>query len=399
MKRIPLQIPDEYIAALSERMQFDLSPANIETRIGKAYIAKKAGIVSQISTGLTSNRTEFLARDYLKSKEIRESYLLYYMTTNLLKIIPPLRELALSGFFEKDSLRVLDLGTGTGAAAWGLMTYLRNENKEANLNLVLTDSVKENLIEADNFSRNYIPHLSKIPKISFEQYNLEDLHNIPGAVKEKAPYSLITMMNVLNELPEENDKALLDMMLSLLEYQGAIIMIEPATRIESRRLLRFRDLAVKESVTIYAPCTRQDGCPALIDEDNWCHSEVAWDRPAFIKAIDEITGMLRLSLKYSYVILRKDGMILSKALQKNNLYRVVSQRFDEKGRVRAYLCGEDGRNEHVINKRDVSESNRDFAEIERYDVVSLTGKEIREHDIKLPNGAEFSIVLPILGAR
>src|SRR5579872_1481575 len=121
MKRIPLQLPDEYLTALSERFGFELSHGNLATRAGKAYIAKKAENVSRISEGLTKSRRTFLASDYLKNKETREAYALYYMTTNILKIIQPLRELAISGFFEKENLRVLDLGTGTGAAVWGLL--------------------------------------------------------------------------------------------------------------------------------------------------------------------------------------------------------------------------------------------------------------------------------------
>ena len=192
---------------------------------------------------------------------------------------------------------------------------------------------------------------------------------------------------------------LLDSLMSLLDEHGALVMIEPATRDQSRRLLRFRDMAVKKNTTVYSPCTRQENCPALIKEDDWCHSENAWVRPPFIKAIDDIAGTLRLSLKYSYLILRKDGVTLGNALSKKPLYRAVSERFDEKGRVRSILCGENGRYEHVINKRDLSDSNKDFPEIQRYDLASLLGEEAREHDIRLPKEAEFQIVLPILGAR
>src|SRR5256885_683654 len=129
MQRNALQIPDEYLVALSERFAFDLLPESLATRVGKAYIVKQAGIVSGINRGLTQSRESFLASGYLKSKEIREAYALYYMTTNLLKVIQPLRELSLSKFFERSELRILDLGSGTGAAAWGIMHYLRSEEK------------------------------------------------------------------------------------------------------------------------------------------------------------------------------------------------------------------------------------------------------------------------------
>jgi ribosomal protein RSM22 (predicted rRNA methylase) len=346
-------------------------------------------------------RSEFLASDYLRSKEIREAYMLYYMTTNLLKIIPPLRELSYSNFFEQTSpLRVLDLGSGTGAAIWGLLSYLHDEGKATAPDITLTDSLTENLSEAENFSRHFIKQFPGIiPRLSFEKFDLRKPGDIPEKIKSIGMFHLITIMNVLNELDEAGDSALLETLMSLLDEHGAIIMIEPATRTQSRRLLRFRDLAVQQGATIYSPCTRQGNCPALIKEDDWCHTEVEWKRPSFIEAIDDRVGTLRLSLKSTYMILRKDDITISEALAQKNLYRAVSERFDEKGRIRSFLCGENGRYEHIINKRDLNESNQDFAEVERYDLVKLLGTEVREHDIKLPPGAKFSIMLPNLGAR
>jgi ribosomal protein RSM22 (predicted rRNA methylase) len=400
MKRIPLQISDEYTAALSRRLGFDLSPQNLVTRSGKAYIAEKAALVSRISEGLTKSRHTFLASDYLKDKKISEAYLLYYMTTNLLKVIQPLRELACSNFFEGESLKVLDLGTGTGAAVCGILGYLHEEKKNILLDMTLSDFLEENLGEAKIFLSDYIGLMALMrPILSFSKFDLQKPHEIPGKIKSEAPYHLITMMNVLNELDEKQDSFLLGMLVSLLDEHGAIILIEPATRLESRRLLRFRDMAVTNGITIFSPCTRQEGCPSLINGDDWCHTEVDWKRPAFIEAIDDLTGNLRLSLKSTYIILRKDGITLGNSLRQNNLYRVVSKRFDEKGRVRAFLCGTDGRDEYILNKRDLSDANKDFSEIERYDVVRVNEAQNREHDKRITKLSPISTVLHNLGAR
>ncbi len=401
MIRNAFEMPDEYTTALGEWLRFDLSPASLSTRSGKEYIAQKAEIVSQITEGLTTHRDTFLASGYLKQKKIREAYALYYMTTNLLKIVQPLREISHSHFFEhSSSLRVLDLGTGIGAAAWGALTYFLKEKKNCRPEIMLTDSLGENLFEAEDFSRHFIPRLSGVmPKLSFAKFNLWKPNEIPEAIKKQAPFHLILMMNVLNELDEANDQAIHESVMSLLDANGAIIIIEPATRLESRRLLRFRDMAVTLGATIYSPCTRQADCPALIKDDDWCHTDVAWMRPKFIEAIDDIVGTLRLSLKYSYIILRKDELTLSKMFDQKNLYRIVSERFNEKGRIRSILCGENGRYEHVINKRDLSSYNKDFTEIQRYDLVSLEEAERREHDIRLLKDSKFSIVLPNLGAQ
>src|SRR5579883_2354335 len=94
---------------------------------------KLLGIARQVETlthGLTTDRPRFLDKHYLSDRKLREAYQLYYTTTNLLKIIPPLRELALSGIFEHEQIDVLDLGTGTGAALWGLIQYFEQERKK-----------------------------------------------------------------------------------------------------------------------------------------------------------------------------------------------------------------------------------------------------------------------------
>ncbi|MEP7235046.1 MAG: small ribosomal subunit Rsm22 family protein [Ignavibacteriota bacterium] len=400
MTRKVLYLPDEYTAALCERFEFDLRPQNLATRAGKAFISEVAQMISQINEGLTTGREEFLASGYLQQKKIRDAYSLYYMTTNLLKVIPPLNEISFSPSENIASeYRILDLGTGTGAASWGSLSYLNNSLHDQIIDVVLSDSLTENLREAEHFGKYFIKKLQARSQLYFEQFDLRDPKNIPALIRTKAPYKLIMMMNVLNELPEKNDTVLLEILLTLLDTHGSVLIIEPATRVESRRLLGFRDLAVNLGATIYSPCTRQESCPALSEEGDWCHNNIPWERPHFIMSIDEIVGTLRLSLKSSYVVLRKDSQTLGANLGEKNLQRVVSERFDEKGRIRSILCGKDGRYEHVINKRDITAQTSDFKEIERYDLIRIDGDERREHDVRITRESSIQIVLPNLGAR
>src|SRR5581483_6846246 len=58
-----------------------------------------------------------LPKNYFSDEDIRQAYLIYFFTTNVLKIHPVLDELARSDFFTgKESLRMLDIGTGVGTA-------------------------------------------------------------------------------------------------------------------------------------------------------------------------------------------------------------------------------------------------------------------------------------------
>jgi ribosomal protein RSM22 (predicted rRNA methylase) len=392
VKRPRLIVPQEYISALEEVLSLRLSDEQVRTREGKKRLDEIAHHVLNLNQGLTTEREEFLLKRYLKDPDIRRAYALYYTTTNLLKPYIPLKEL----FFEKNltgPLRVLDLGAGTGAASFGLLYFLQQRVFTAGVDLTLVDAVRENLHDASKLITAYAKSLPF--KIALELYpkNILDDELLSG--KE---FDLILMMNTVNELDEQHASQLLQKLSSLLSPTGSLLVIEPAAREASRRLLSFRDNAVLSSYTVYAPCTRQANCPALINENDWCHTEVDWERPAFVRYIDDLIGTLRLSLKYTYVILNRNGETLSSRLERQELSRVVSDVFKEKGRTRFYLCDPGGRREHIINKRDISNSTKDVKDLERYDLVQISNIEQREHDVRITSVSDFTIVLPKSGA-
>jgi ribosomal protein RSM22 (predicted rRNA methylase) len=397
----PLTVPDEYIASLEEVLGTSLGKDALHQPATKRMLQEAAKTVQQISEGLTQDRASFVKSKYLKKHDQRRAYLLYYVTTNFLKLWTPLRELAQSGFFDRAEIKHLDLGSGPGTSAFGLWTYLDSIESQASSTSLLTDSLDENLKEAEKALRPLAKHVSAETSLSTAAWDIRNTA-IPEAVLKGAPYDIITMMNVINELPEEIDEALIDRVLTLVKDDGAIIMVEPSTREVSRRSLRFRDRTVAKGAFVYAPCTRYGGCPALIDEDNWCHTEVRWERPAFIKFIDDLAGTLRLSLKYTYAVFTKQDKNLSDLHQSVRDFsatgRIVSEVFHEKGRTRLILCNQEGRREHVMNTRDKSAENRDVLKAERYDLVVLRDLEVREHDVKVTEGSVFNIKSDFSGA-
>ena len=386
-----LKLPAEYTIALEEVLGRSLSKHALEDRNGRAFIRTIANSVTRISHGLTKDRQDFVRSKYLNDTAMQEGYLVYYTTTNLLKIWPPLRELAVSGFFSgREHITHLDLGSGTGSALWGLATYLKQEQPGVHtLSSLATDLLSSNLDGVQSFHARF---QKQIPPIAFElqtaQMNLSALSLLNGK-----SYDLITLMNVLNEVSEEHDERTIERLLSLLAERGAIIMIEPSTREQSRRALRFRDRMVQAGFHVYAPCCRTGGCPALAKESDWCHMEIPWERPAFIEAIDDLAGILRLSLKATYAVFLSDDTNLTDFLITQdtgnaghhflNAGRIVSERFDEKGRVRMFICNERGRKEYVMNKRDRTSHNKAAMEARRYDLVHIEDVEIRQHDIKI----------------
>jgi hypothetical protein len=110
---------------------------------------------------------------------------------------------------------------------------------------------------------------------------------------------------------------------------------------------------------------------------------------------------LRLSLKSTYFIIRKSPGNIREGLSQpiGITARVVSELFDEKGRYRSFLCSERGREEFVLNKRDLSTINESFSSAARYDLVSVQDSEVRPHDVKLTALSTYVTEMTSSGAR
>ena len=155
-------------------------------------------------------------------------------------------------------------------------------------------------------------------------------------IQEAAPYKVIFMANSLNELFTASDDALarrtllVTEVLSLLHTHGTVMIIEPAFRPVTRDLHRLRDKLLKQGAcTVYSPCLHEQACPALVCVDDWCHQERPWIPPASIQAIDQAVGFIKDALKFSYLLLRKDGRTILR--RKPDVFRAVSELRELKG--------------------------------------------------------------------
>jgi SAM-dependent methyltransferase len=339
----------------------------------------RASVVADLSA--LFNRTPGLAGvrvpAYLRDARHRDAYAFYYGTVNSLKVLPPLAELQAAGVFAASApLRVLEFGCGTGAGVLGIAVWMDAGEKDRTIHYTATDAVPEAL-DATRRTWSLLPeHLRS--RITLETRRV-DLAGAPDA----AGADLVLAMNVLNELPERARAALPLLLEQCCARDGAALLIEPALRIASRALLYLRDEAVAAGWRVFAPCCMQAPCPALASEDDWCHHDHPWERPAFIADIDERIGNVKRSLKFSYLTLRRDDADLPRALGAAASSRVVSELFREKGRTRALLCGTDGRSMHLRNDRDATDANSDFGDLHRYDLVDVSQAEPRAHDVRV----------------
>lgn len=358
-----LCVPPRYIEFLETELNLPLSRPTI---LDLDAMAQEVAALS--------NR--FVHRDrlterYLDSPDLERAYFLYFGTTHLPRMFFPLSELAGTGFFARPEIRLADLGSGTGAALFGTCFWLEGRYA-SDVKAVAVDHSSSALQKlSERFAKLF-------PKVTLQTVR----GDLAKPLELDGAFDLITAAHVLNEIPE--DEFFPSRLRQWLKPDGVVILMEPALPETSRRLLRLRDRMIAEGWHVLSPCFRGAPCPAL--DADWCHQDLPWERPAFIRWIDERIGLIKKSLKFSCIVLSPQGEPYPK------LWRVVSERFDEKGRTRIYLCGGAGRHVFVQNKRDRTEGNRAFAKLKRYDVVECEDIAVRAHDRSVGKESKVRLV-------
>jgi ribosomal protein RSM22 (predicted rRNA methylase) len=303
--------------------------------------------VVELSRLFTKERAS-LRRPYLDDPVLGSAYLEYFLPVNLSKIQVLLEEMpkpATNGRFS-----VLDLGSGPGTGSLAVLDWWQETMKTGALSVHAVDSSAAAHRQAKQLWDHYC-RVAGIHQATFQTYEGDLERNAWfGQVRPNAPFALIILANSLNEIHTDSKEpiaaraAFVAEALSLLAPDGTLMIVEPALRETSRALHQVRDRLLQERrCMVYSPCLHENGCPALINPDDWCHEERPWEPPASIQEIDEEVGFIKDALKFSYLLLRKDGKTIVE--RRPDAYRVVSELRELKGEKRAWLCNELGRQE------------------------------------------------------
>lgn len=113
----------------------------------------------------------------------------------------------------------------------------------------------------------------------------------------------------------------------------SLIVTEPSTREDGRRLLERRKAWLAQGFSMWAPCPHQEGCPLLEDsKKDWCHDRIGFEAPDWFLDIEKHLPMKNATLTFSYLLAsRKPAPVL-------NLARTVGDQLVEKGRTRQMIC-------------------------------------------------------------
>jgi len=231
---------------------------------------------------------------------------------------------------------VLDLGAGTGAVGEALRALLGRGHR---------------LVEVDRVARGGTTRAA-------------DVTRVDALAAFGAPFDLVVAAHVLNELYLDEEPSARATRLGrlvrawseeLLGADGTLVVIEPALRETSRALLAVRDQILAAGLHVAAPCFFTGPCPALLRERDWCHDSAP-----------DGTGR---RIDFSYLVVRAAGPTAPAPAASR--FRVVSDPLPEKGRLRLFGCGDDGRHALVRLDRHASPANADFDRAGRGDVVQV----------------------------
>lgn len=354
--------------------------------------------VRRLSTLFTTGRDGRLA-DYLADRVLRRAYLLYFFPVNYAKVAGLLREMPA---LPARPLRILDLGSGPGTASLAVLDHLTRLEQAGHhgSEVVAVDRSRQALREAEALWASISSGRAEKPAYVFCARCADAERADAQGPWRQGPFDLVILANSLNELfcsatdPLAARVKFLETLLQALAPDGTLMIIEPALRETTRALHHVRDRLVAEGpAMVYSPCLHERPCPALVREDDWCHEERSWAPPAVVREIDRAVGFIKDALKFSYLLLRKDGLTITE--RRPDIYRVVSEVMVMKGDRRAWLCNQEGRPLVGRLEKARSGANAAFDRWHRGAIVRVDHIERRGAVGRIGSPAKVELIRPV----
>lgn len=232
------------------------------------------------------------------------AYLCYYLPLNAARLQGLIAEANKRNFFSGIEY-VVDFGAGLATASLTLA-----EEHSFKFKLV------EKAVEPQKIIEKYFPH-----------FKAEEWHRSFNASKLKdAKKTLAVFSYSLTELSDIPDWA----------YQcEALMLVEPSTQQDGRKLLHLRQKLIEKGYHVWAPCTHESPCPLLTQsKHDWCHDRIHFDVPEWFQKMEEQLPMKNRTLTMSYLLMRKTAAAKIAA----SAARTVGDRLEEKGKDRQMIC-------------------------------------------------------------
>lgn len=118
----------------------------------------------------------------------------------------------------------------------------------------------------------------------------------------------------------------------------ALMILEPSTSDDGRKLLELREKLKAEGYSLWAPCTHQQACPLLTkSKHDWCHDRLVVQAPEWFEELEDYLPMRNRTVTMSYLLARrKPAPLTTKA-------RLTGDSLEEKGKTRQLVCRSEAR--------------------------------------------------------
>jgi ribosomal protein RSM22 (predicted rRNA methylase) len=341
-------------------------------QLQRARLARAIAKVSDAYTRVAGTPAELGAdRDALAAR------LCFFLPRDFPKVQAPLCELAaVSALPRAPWLRVLDLGSGLGAAGLSAAAFALAQPGTLRVEIDAVDSDAAVLA----LQRRLCERWTRSSGLAIElRTRCAQLATALRTPPQRAPYHLILFGFVLNELTEQHadpvgaQQALLLRAGELLADDGAIVVIEPALRAHSRTLQQVRTRLAERGAPpyVFAPCLHAAACPLLERERDWCHAQLPLALPGAVAELARAAGLRTAQLSYSYLTLHKAQRSLAELAAGRRAHRVVSAPLRSKGKLEVLVCGEGPVRRLQRLDRHAGPSNASFDALRRGSLVQL----------------------------
>jgi ribosomal protein RSM22 (predicted rRNA methylase) len=334
----------------------------------------------RLSDLFTTNRAEGFEQAYDQPLPIL-AYGNYFFPQTYVRMRCVLEELEKArGWNPPATLRVADLGSGSGAASCAVLDAMEGRR----CHLELHDQSGLNL----RFFKEMIQAAGPTPSpsLQLEQGDFRDPKRLSGS------YDLILVSFSLGEAwsddaPEELADWI-EAISTFLTPTGLLIILEPALESTTRRLHGARDLILpKGKLHVHAPCLHALRCPLMAKGGHWCHEVRNWDVPVNVNRINNGLRRSVWDLKFSFLVL---GPTPTRPVTPGpGHFRLVSPVRKQTGRVQLHGCAAHGHatNYDLLRRHIKPEQLRQLEKMERGTLLQVTTLEVLggEENYRIPS--------------
>lgn len=370
-------IGDSFVAALEPEWMDHLDRiARARKWPGLADVDALSERIRALSTAYNDGTTKTFGR---VNADLLAARLLFSFPRDVPKAAGALRELAAVGHLPPGPFSVLDLGSGPGAASWGIARVAER---------AFGGPITATLIDSDPGALD----LARAIALGAPGKAPVAIKTVVGDVRQPPPgvFDVVIAMQVLSELdrelePTDRLAAHAKLVLRWLDrtaVNGSLVIVEPALRDRARHLHALKPALIAGGATVFAPCLHAGPCP--LAERDWCHEDLPVDLPDRLVPAARAAGLRWERATYAYLILRRDGATLRTAINgAAPLARVVGSPPKSKGKRDHVLCGGVFAGTRVDRlDRETTDANAAWDSASRGDVLELDlpGTRVRRDD-------------------